>query len=184
MSEYGVTMQIRETAEEVGSSVREEVAQTRQEGARELRSQLDRRTTEVGRQACSFARELRRSGDSLRAQGESDLTARLTSGLADGIERTGRYLEHARGDDLLGDVEDFARRRPWLVAGAAALAGFAASRFLKASSERRYENAYAIDPEQRRGWPARPSEAVTSTGHPAPPTVTVGPAGTSPAHAH
>jgi hypothetical protein len=35
-------------------------------------------------------------------------------------------------------VEDFARRRPWLVAGIGFAVGLAASRFLKASSERRY----------------------------------------------
>ena len=40
---------------------------------------------------------------------------------------------------MLRDVEDFARRRPWIVAGIGLAAGLAASRFLKASSERRYD---------------------------------------------
>lgn len=42
---------------------------------------------------------------------------------------------------MLQDVERFARERPWLVAGAAAAAGLIASRFLKASSERRFTQA-------------------------------------------
>ena len=42
------------------------------------------------------------------------------------------------GDQLLRDAEEFARRRPWMVAGMGLVAGLAASRFLKASSERRY----------------------------------------------
>jgi hypothetical protein len=50
----------------------------------------------------------------------------------------GSYLKSADADRILGDVEDFARRRPWLTAAAGALAGLAASRFLKASSSRRY----------------------------------------------
>jgi ElaB/YqjD/DUF883 family membrane-anchored ribosome-binding protein len=37
---------------------------------------------------------------------------------------------------LIGDLEDYTRRRPWIVVGAAAVAGFVASRFLKTSSSR------------------------------------------------
>ena len=56
------------------------------------------------------------------------------------MERLGGYLEQTNGDHLLRDAEDFARRRPWMVAGMGLVAGLAASRFLKASSERRYES--------------------------------------------
>jgi hypothetical protein len=36
------------------------------------------------------------------------------------------------------DVEGFARRRPWMLAGLGLLGGVAAARFVKASSEKRY----------------------------------------------
>ena len=52
----------------------------------------------------------------------------------------GDYLKGASGDRLLRDVEDFARRQPWLVAAGGLALGFAASRFLKASSSRRYQS--------------------------------------------
>ena len=64
--------------------------------------------------------------------------AGVTDAAAERVERLGAYLERVSGDELLRDAEDFARRRPWMVAGMGLLAGFAASRFLKASSERRY----------------------------------------------
>jgi hypothetical protein len=54
------------------------------------------------------------------------------------VEDFGSYLQRASGDRLLHDAEEFARRRPWAVAGIGVVAGLAASRFLKASSERRY----------------------------------------------
>ena len=54
------------------------------------------------------------------------------------------YLKGASGDRILRDVEDFARRQPMLVAAGALALGFAASRFLKASSSRRYESTYGI----------------------------------------
>ena len=53
----------------------------------------------------------------------------------------GDYLQSAEADRILGDIEGFARRRPWLTAGVGALAGLLASRFVKASGNRRYEGA-------------------------------------------
>ena len=49
------------------------------------------------------------------------------------------YLRDSNSDRILSDVESWARSRPWVAAAAGALVGFAASRFLKASSRRRYE---------------------------------------------
>jgi hypothetical protein len=43
---------------------------------------------------------------------------------------------------MLDEVEDFARRQPWVVALGAAGVGFAAARFLKASSGDRYERRF------------------------------------------
>lgn len=184
-TDQGLTVQLRESAEDLGDSMREQAAGARDRGTRELRTQLDARTTQAGQQARSLARELRRTSDELEAQGGSATTARLTTGIAERLERAGTYLEHAQGDDLLRDAERFARQRPWFVAGAAAAAGFLASRFLKASSERRYEGSHASSAagDDGQAWvPPRAQEAVTSMGYPAPPTVTVGPPGTTPAH--
>jgi hypothetical protein len=44
------------------------------------------------------------------------------------------------------DVESFARRRPWMLAGVGLLAGVAAARFIKASSEQRYSDSRALGP--------------------------------------
>jgi hypothetical protein len=62
--------------------------------------------------------------------------------VANQADRLGDYLKGASGDRLLRDAEDFARRQPMLVAAAGLALGFAASRFLKASSSRRYESSY------------------------------------------
>ena len=67
--------------------------------------------------------------------------AGVTEGAADRIERLGGYLERTSGDEFLRDAEDFTRERPWMVAGLGLMVGLAASRFLKASSERRYDSA-------------------------------------------
>lgn len=138
------TGQSRSLVEDAASGARD-VAETAEEKASELAErgkgrlsrELDRRTTVVGSQARTMAQALRQSGTQLDSQGQAQAGS-IAAGAADGIERLGRYLETTSGDKLLGDVEDFTRRRPWLLAGAGVLAGIAASRFLKASSEQRY----------------------------------------------
>src|ERR1044072_1011175 len=60
-------------------------------------------------------------------------------GRGGGVERRGSYLARADADQVLRDVEAFARRQPWLVAVGGAAAGFFAARFLKASSGARYQ---------------------------------------------
>src|SRR5205085_10273521 len=86
------------------------------------------------------AQVLRQSGSQMlsQADGNGRQVAHFANLAADRVEQFGGYLERTSGDQLLRDAEDFARRRPWMVAGFGLAAGLAASRFLKASSERRY----------------------------------------------
>ena len=78
----------------------------------------------------------RRVAEDLRGQGDEE-TARLTEAAADRAERLSGYLRDSDGDRFLRDIEGFARRRPMVAATAGFLVGLAASRFVKASAERR-----------------------------------------------
>jgi hypothetical protein len=84
---------------------------------------------------------VRSIADELRSQGK-EAPANLAEQVASQADRVGDYLKGASGDRILRDAEDFARRQPMLVAAAGLALGFAASRFLKASSSRRYESGY------------------------------------------
>jgi len=64
--------------------------------------------------------------------------ANVVAEIARRAEDLGGYLQSSQADKILADLESFARRRPWLTAAAGMLGGFLASRFVKASSERRY----------------------------------------------
>jgi len=126
-----------------------------------------------------FASDVRSVGQQLREQGK-DQPAKLADQAADRAERLGNYLTGSDADRILGDVEDFGRRQPWaIIAGGVAL-GFAASRFLKASSSRRYESRwdspYATDRGAYYGGtdaglpattPPAPGVPATGTGRPA-----------------
>jgi len=55
------------------------------------------------------------------------------------VERLGGWLRDSDSDKILSDVEDFGRSKPWALALGGMAIGFAAARFLKASSTQRYE---------------------------------------------
>jgi len=123
----------------------QEQAQVAQEKVREgaatlqsrLREQVDQRSTQAGEEVSSSAQALRSTGRQLREEGK-DGPARAAERAAQQAERVGGYLTEANADRILHDVEDFGRRQPLAIAAIGLAAGFAASRFLKASSSSRY----------------------------------------------
>jgi hypothetical protein len=102
-----------------------------------LSQQLDVRSTQVGERIGALASDLRLAGEQLRGYGIPGFAAAYANRGADLAERFGRYLEASDGDRLIADLEEYTRREPLIVAGAAAVAGIAASRFLKTSRSRR-----------------------------------------------
>jgi hypothetical protein len=144
-----------------------------------LRDQVDQRSTQAGDQVQSAAQDVRKVAEQLRGQGK-ETPARVAEQVADRAESVSSYLRDADGERLLGDVEAFARRQPWLVAAGGLVLGFAASRFLKASSSRRYQagsdhgtetpfsQADVVAPVAGSDVPA--SQSVTQATEPSDPT--------------
>ena len=132
----------KELVSQAQDQVQEKATELKSEAAFQIREQVDRRSTEVGEQVQSFGQALRHSSERLRTEGK-DTPAKLVEQVADKADDLGSYLRSVDGDRILADVEDFTRRRPWLAASVGAAAGFVASRFLKASSDRRYERSRA-----------------------------------------
>jgi hypothetical protein len=115
---------VSDQARRAGTSVQDQV-----------RRQLGDRTTVAGEQAAAIGRAMRDMSGQLRSQG-NDGAAWVSEETADRAERLGRYMRDADGGQILADVEDFGRRRPWLIAALGVTAGVVAARFLKASSRR------------------------------------------------
>jgi ElaB/YqjD/DUF883 family membrane-anchored ribosome-binding protein len=110
-----------------------------QQAQSRAREQVDQRSTQAGEQVSATAQALRSTGEHLREQGQ-DPQARAADKVAHHADRMGRYLAESNADRLLSDAEDFGRRRPMAVVGIGVALGLAASRFLKASSRKRYED--------------------------------------------
>ena len=123
---------------QAGQQVQEKAGALKSQAADSLREQVDQRSSQAGDQVSAVSQALRSSGEQLRSEGH-ETPAKLIDGAAQRVDSVGSYLRDANSDRILSDAERWARSRPWLAAAAGALVGFAASRFLKASSSRRYE---------------------------------------------
>jgi hypothetical protein len=135
----------RSTAEQAKEQVRDtarmaqdKAGSTLDQARTRLREQVGQRSAQAGDQVNDTARDLRGVAEHLRGQGK-EWPARLADQLADRVESFGGYLRGADGERLLHDVETFARRQPWAMVAGGLTLGFVASRFLKASSSRRYQ---------------------------------------------
>ena len=143
---------------------KERVQGAAQQAKGRLTEQVDQRSTEAGRQVSSMANDVRSVAGELRNQGK-DTPARYADQAAERVQSAGEWLERSDGDQLLRDVEDFARRNPWAVAAGGLVLGLAASRMLKASSGDRYRASLSSQGQNGTGTLAgepMPSGAATT----------------------
>lgn len=130
----GDTQVLRDKAEQLQSTVKDEVVDLRETARGRLEQEVDRRSTEFGSGAREVATAVRGSSSRLRSGG-NDLPAAVAEKTADGLERVGSYLEQTDAERLMADVNDLGRRVPWLFIGAGVLAGFGLARVLRASGD-------------------------------------------------
>ena len=147
------------TAEQAKDKARETAQQAASQAKGRVREQVDQRSTDAGQRVSGMAQDVRSVGEELRRQGK-DQPAKLADQAAQRAESLGGYLQHSDGDTILRDLEDFGRRQPWAVIAGGLALGFAASRFLKASSSRRYESRWDSSPQ----LPARREDVAVDFG--------------------
>jgi hypothetical protein len=165
------------TTDQAKEKAREQAQQVTGQARDTLRSQVDQRSTDAGHRVSGLASDTRSVGEELRRQGKEQ-PAKLADKAADHAERLGDYLRRSDADGILRDVEDFGRRQPWAVIAGGLALGVVASRFLKASSSRRYEEhrgqAYGELPARSSHGTSplpryRPAPATTEPAIPATP---------------
>lgn len=151
--------QVQEQAHQVTKEVRQQANQlvsTMQEQASTVvGEQMDQATNTVG----SVASALRQSSRELHAENQGFI-AQYVDEAADQLDRVATYLHNSDPSDfnnIIGDVEDFARREPALFLGGAMVAGLFLSRFLKSSTpqERTPSRSRSGSTSRRRQVPPR-----------------------------
>lgn len=148
---------IREDAGALAETAKSELANIKSDAEEEMGALAEegkRRIGEAADQAKGFATEqkdmfadqlggvasaMHKVADELRT--ENATTAGYADKLADGMDKFTRDLRSRDADGLVSMAEDFGRRQPAAFMACAAIAGFAASRFLRASAARRNGDA-------------------------------------------
>jgi ElaB/YqjD/DUF883 family membrane-anchored ribosome-binding protein len=148
----------------LASQAQEKVQQSTQQAtntaARYVREQTETRSKQFAGELQNVAGALNRSTQALHADGNAT-AARSIEFATERVEGLGRYLDSTGGDQMLRDLEDFGRRKPWGMIGIGLGVGLAASRFLKASSSRRANPQFSPQPSPVRPPVPAPNQHVT-----------------------
>jgi ElaB/YqjD/DUF883 family membrane-anchored ribosome-binding protein len=129
----GAVSQAKEQAQQAAGDLKSRAAD-------EMRSQLDTQSTRIGEQVSALGQALRRAAEHLDGE-QNAAGAGAAHRAADGADRLAGYLSRTDANRLLADAERFARTRPWAAGAIGTAVGFIAARFVKASSEGRYETS-------------------------------------------
>ncbi len=154
----------QEQAQEAAAQAKDKAGEAAQQAKGRARDQVDQRSTQAGEQVSAQAADVRAVADSLRDQGK-DGPAKLAEQAADRAETLGSYLQDADADRILGDLEDLGRKQPLAVIAGGLVLGFAASRFIKATSQQRATApSPARTPTTTTSYDTTPALPRTTTG--------------------
>ena len=157
----GSVEDIKKTVNRAADDAMETGRETLGQAQGRIRSLLEQQTGRAADQLGGVANALHKAAEQLKQEngGENGgVVADYAVQAADRVERVADMLRDATVDDIVGEVEGFARRQPEVFIGAAFAVGFLAARFIKSSGERRMHRAST----SLRGN-AHPSQTVRST---------------------
>jgi hypothetical protein len=109
----------------------EVVGQVREQAKSQVAGQKDRAAESLG----SVAQALHQTGQQLRDQDNSTV-AQYIDTAANQVDRVSGFLRERDLQDIVTEVERFARRQPAVFVGGAALLGMIGARFLRSSQDR------------------------------------------------
>lgn len=151
----------QEAATQVKEQVQEKAEEVKSQASGRVHEQLDTRSTQLGEQVTSVGEALRKAAQHLETEGNAP-AAKAAGQAAGQVERLAGYLRSSSSDRFLTDLERLGRERPWVSGALGAAVGFVGARFLKASSERRYDTSYRA--RQDADLPLSRDEDITGAG--------------------
>ena len=123
---------VKDDARDLGHQASEKIAEATDKTKSFAADQKDLAAGQVS----GVAAAINKVADELDGSDQQTI-ARYARDLAGGLSSLGKTIEDRDVDDLMGLAQDYGRKQPVAFMGAAALAGFVASRFALASAHRR-----------------------------------------------
>lgn len=127
-----VVREAKNQARKIGQQAEEAVDRAKER----VRSSATAQKDAAAERMDGFAHAIMSASDDLRAGGQ-EFAAGYLEQAAGGLERVSDAVRDRDLDDLIGTVEDFARRQPVAFLGGAVAAGFGLARLMKSSADRR-----------------------------------------------
>lgn len=138
MSPYeqsGPTQQSRETVGQIKDEARAKMDDVVQQARETATGAVGTQKGRAAESVSGLAQALRQTGQQLEQNNQGTFVNAIDRA-ANRLERFSDDLEHKSVDELLTDVQGFARRDPQLFLGGAVVLGLLAARFLKSSAAR------------------------------------------------
>ncbi len=131
-----VKEQAKQQAQQVAQQGERKAGQVADQARQKAKGQLSAQKERAAGCLGSVAQALRQSGQHLKEQNQVQV-GQYTEKAAEQVERFSGHLRERDVDQLTGEAEDFARKRPALFLGGAFALGLLGTRFLKSSSSGR-----------------------------------------------
>ncbi|MGB3633843.1 MAG: hypothetical protein WA982_07370 [Rubrobacteraceae bacterium] len=122
-----------EKASEYAEQGQEKAAEAAEQGREKAKGQIATQKERASGELQGISQALQKTGEQLREQ-DQDSVGRYVDQAADQVGRLSDYLGEKDSEELVSEVEDFARNQPAVFLGGAFILGVAAARFLKSSA--------------------------------------------------
>ncbi len=129
-----VKEEARQRTGQAARQTRQKAGQLTDQGRRQVKAQLATRKDQAAEKLGPIHMALHESAHQLNNQGQ-DSVGQYVDKAALQVERFSEYLRESDVDQLIGEAQGFARRKPGIFLGSAIALGFFGSRFLKSSSQ-------------------------------------------------
>ncbi|MBV7411089.1 hypothetical protein [Maritimibacter sp. DP1N21-5] len=170
-TDTSITQDAKETAASVSDATKEQAQNLARSVASDAQTYAGQAKVSAADEVKDVASALRTAADELRSGSPQE---RTFSQIADSLADASDAVRDKDLGEMVGAVNDFARRNPMIFLGSAALIGFAATRFAKASGDRSPRSGGT--PSGYRDRQSSPAPTTQATGHGGPSA----PAGTTP----
>jgi len=127
---------VKNSAGEVLGQAKDKVSEVAGQAQQKAKSQLAERKDQVADGIDSVAAALRQTSEQLEGQ-DTGPVGKYVNKAANTLSNISHHVRQNDVDQLLHEVESFARREPAIALGSAFAIGILAARFLKSSSQRR-----------------------------------------------
>ncbi len=129
-----VKEQARQQGQQLAQQARDQTRQLANRGGEQVKGQLANQKHDASQRLVPVQSALRETAQQLRKQGQGSV-GQYADRAADQVERLSGYLRETEVDEIVEEARSFARSRPALFLGGAAVLGFLGTRFLKSSSQ-------------------------------------------------